>query len=115
MSTERVIAQQGVAPSLLQELAALFKQATAGDIDTDPSAVLGALFSEGSAENVVNMIKEAVASGATLVLGNVGRKGAVVQPHIVTNVRPGMRLWDRESFGPGTHCARRREQLKLEG
>ncbi|KAI0794096.1 aldehyde dehydrogenase [Fomes fomentarius] len=100
MSTERVIVQQGAAPSLLQELTALFKQATAGDIDTDPSAVLGALFTEGSAENVVNMIKEAVASGATLVLGDVGRKGAVVQPHILTNVRPGMRLWDRESFGP---------------
>ncbi|KAI0741632.1 aldehyde dehydrogenase [Daedaleopsis nitida] len=100
MSTERVIVHRGVAPMLLRELTTLFKRATAGNIETDPSAVLGALFTPGSAENVLAMIKDAVANGATLVLGDVKRQGTIVQPHIVTDVKPGMKLWERESFGP---------------
>ncbi|RDX48153.1 aldehyde dehydrogenase [Lentinus brumalis] len=100
MSTERVIVQQGAAPTLVQELTALFKQAKAGDTKTESSAVLDALFTDKSAENVVGMIKEAVSNGATLILGDLSRRGAVVQPHILMNVRPGMRLWERESFGP---------------
>ena len=110
MSTERVIVQRQAVSSLLQELTALFKQAAAGDIEGDHPAVLGALFTQGSAENVIAMMKEAVAAGAKVALGDLTRQGAVVQPHIVTDVRPGMRLWDRESFGPGTYlpCTRRR-------
>ncbi|KAI0687148.1 aldehyde dehydrogenase [Cerioporus squamosus] len=100
MSTERVIVQQGAASTLVQELTALFQQAKAGDTKTEPSAVLDALFTDKSAENVVGMIKEAVSNGATLVLGDLSRQGAVVQPHILMNVRPGMRIWERESFGP---------------
>ncbi len=106
MSTERVIVQQGAAPTLVQELTALFKQAKAGDTKTEPSAVLDALFTDRSAENVVGMIKEAVSDGATLIVGDLSRQGAVVQPHILMNVRPGMRLWERESFGPGTYLIR---------
>ncbi|KAI0731376.1 aldehyde dehydrogenase [Earliella scabrosa] len=100
MSTERVIVQRQAVSSLLEELTALFKQAAAGDIEGDHPAVLGALFTQGSAENVIAMMKEAVAAGAKVALGDLTRQGAVVQPHIVTDVRPGMRLWDRESFGP---------------
>ncbi|RPD64183.1 aldehyde dehydrogenase [Lentinus tigrinus ALCF2SS1-7] len=100
MSTERVIIQRGAAPALVHELTALFKQAKAGDIRTEPSAVLGALFTEKAAENVVGMMRDAVSHGATLVVGDLSRQGAVVQPHILMNVRPGMQLWERESFGP---------------
>ena len=44
--------------------------------------------------------REAEADGADILLGDGNRKGAVIQPHIITNVKPGMRLWERESFGP---------------
>ncbi|KAI0630583.1 aldehyde dehydrogenase [Trametes polyzona] len=100
MSTERVIIEKGAADALVSELTALFRQVKAGDPENDPSAVIGALFTQGSAENVIALIKEAVADGAKVVLGDLTRQGAIVQPHIVTDVRPGMRLWDRESFGP---------------
>ena len=68
---------------------------------TDKAVRLSALFNEGSAENVINMIKEAKSDGAELLLGDLNRQGAVVQPHLVWGVKPGMRLWDKESFGPG--------------
>ena len=110
MSTERVIVQREAAPGLVHELTALFKQARAGDPTTEPSAVLGALFTEQAAESVVGMMKDAVGDGATVVVGDLTRQGAVVQPHILMNVRPGTRLWERESFGPGTYLPRVRTE-----
>ena len=103
MSTERVIIQRRVAHALVEELKTLFRKGRAGDTHTDPSANLGPLFTEGSAENVLGMIQDAVAQGAKVILGDLSRQGAVVQLHIVMDARPGMRLWERESFGPGTH------------
>ena len=103
MSTERVIIQRAVAAVLIEELTALFRKGKAGDPETEPSANLGPLFTEAAAENVLAIIQEAAAQGAKVILGDLTRKGAFVQPHIVANARPGMRLWERESFGPGTH------------
>ena len=103
MSTERVIIQRGAADAFVQELSALFKQVKAGDFQTG-DAMIGALFSEPSAENVISLLKDAVNSGAKLVVGDMQRQGTIVQPHIVLDVKPGMKLWERESFGPGTWC-----------
>ncbi|KAJ6532750.1 Aldehyde/histidinol dehydrogenase [Mycena vulgaris] len=101
MSTERVIVQRGAAEALIAQVKSLAASLTAGDLKADPkSAKLGPLFSEGSAENVVSMIAEAQAAGAEVLLGDLGRQGAVVRPHLVKGVKPGMRLWERESFGP---------------
>ncbi|KAJ7322941.1 Aldehyde/histidinol dehydrogenase [Mycena albidolilacea] len=102
MSTERVIVQRGAAEELIAQIKTLSASLTAGDLQQEESksAKLGPLFTEGSAENVVSMIGEAQAAGAELLLGDLGRQGAVVGPHLVKGVKPGMRLWDRESFGP---------------
>lgn len=96
MSTERVIVQRGVAGRLTKALVAEFSKFRSGG----PEERLGAQFSEGSAENIVSMLREAQKEGAKFLLGDGQRVGAVVQPHIVAGVRPGMRLWERESFGP---------------
>ncbi|TRM60346.1 aldehyde dehydrogenase [Schizophyllum amplum] len=80
-STERVIVQRGVAEALT-------------------SKMLSAVFSEPAAESIVNMIKEAHGEGAVVLLGDMARQGALVQPHIVKDVKPGMKLWERETFGP---------------
>ena len=103
MSTERVIVLRGVATALVQELTRLFRAAKGGNVEEDPSAVFDALFTLQSAENVISMIKEAVADGAKLVVGDLQRDGSILQAHIVMDVKPSMRLWQRESFGPGMH------------
>ncbi|KAJ7669331.1 Aldehyde/histidinol dehydrogenase [Mycena polygramma] len=101
MSTERVIVQRGAAEPLIAQIKSLCANLTAGDLQAGPaSAKIGPLFTEASAENVVGMISEAQAAGAEVLLGDLGRQGAVVRPHLVKGVKPGMRLWDRESFGP---------------
>ncbi|TDL24450.1 ALDH-like protein [Rickenella mellea] len=100
MSTERVIVQRGAAATLQSELLKLFRNVKAGDPTRDPSAQLSCLINEASAVNVVKMVEEAKSSGAQVLLGDIRREGARVQPHILTGVNPGMRAWDRESFGP---------------
>ena len=50
----------------------------------------------------INLLKEAQSEGATVLLGDVTRQGTLVQPHIVKNVKKGMKIWEKETFGPGT-------------
>ena len=49
---------------------------------------------------MLSMLDEAQKDGAELLVGDMKRDGAVVQPHLLKGVRPGMRIWERESFGP---------------
>lgn len=101
MSTERVIVQRGAAKALIDMVKTLASEVKAGDPSSDSTVKLGALFTEGSADNILGMIREAQNAGAKLLMGDLGRKGSVMQPHILADVKPGMRLWERESFGPG--------------
>lgn len=99
MSTERIIVQR---PALEPLIAALKKHTAHLNIGdpSDPSTHLSSLFTEGSAENVVGLLKSAKEQGAEVILGDVTREGSVVRPHLIVGVRPGMELWKRESFGP---------------
>ncbi|KAG6828224.1 hypothetical protein H0H92_008757 [Tricholoma furcatifolium] len=98
MSTERVIVQSGVAPRLLEAVKSLTK-----NLD----GTMGPLFTDVHATNVVGMLKEAVDGGeAELLYGDLTRKQAVVQPHLVkfaskgSETGKGVRAWEKESFGP---------------
>ncbi|KAI0075312.1 aldehyde dehydrogenase [Panus rudis PR-1116 ss-1] len=100
MSTERVIAQSEAAKKLIPAIQKLMNSLKAGDPHSDPNHHLSALFTEASAENVVNMIKEAKEQGAEVLVGDVKREGAVIQPHVIGGVKTSMRIWQRETFGP---------------
>jgi len=101
MSTERVIVQKSAEDALVSKLTELFKKLKAGDPSTDQSYRLAALFTEGSAKNFIHQLQQAQDQGAKVVVGDLKREGQVVQPHIVTDVRPGMSAFDNEIFGPG--------------
>ncbi|KAH8116163.1 aldehyde dehydrogenase [Phellopilus nigrolimitatus] len=68
-----------------------FANLQAGNPLTNPATQLSALFT---------WLREARDSGAELLVGDLNREGTVVQPHLIKGVRPGMRAWERESFGP---------------
>ncbi|HET6169249.1 MAG TPA: aldehyde dehydrogenase family protein, partial [Terracidiphilus sp.] len=68
----------------------------------DPSAEstdVGPLIRLAEAERVEAWIKDAVESGAKLVVGGE-RKGSVITPAILTATKPGMKIRDEEVFGP---------------
>lgn len=97
MSTERVIVQRSAASSLIPALKTHFSRVRAGDT----SAKISGLINDASAESVLALIRDAQKEGAELIVGDLSREGSVMQPHLVSGVKPGMRAWDHESFGPG--------------
>ncbi|KZW00824.1 aldehyde dehydrogenase [Exidia glandulosa HHB12029] len=95
MSTERVIVERTVADQFLIQLHMVASQLHAGSTDR-----LSSVFTEVSAASIVRRLQDAVKEGARVVLGDMTHVGAVVQPHILADVKPGMAAWDEESFGP---------------
>jgi lactaldehyde dehydrogenase len=63
--------------------------------DTD----VGPLISTSAAEQVEAVIKDAVKSGAKLRTGG-GRRGAFIEPTVLTDVPPEVELFREETFGP---------------
>ena len=114
MSTERVIVQRKASEKLIPEITRIMQSLKAGDPFTDPTAQLSTLFNENAAINVLGMIQQAKDEGADILVGDLKREGGVVQPHLLTNVPVGSRMWERESFGPGrsqclqSHCHQNR-------
>ena len=97
MSTERFIVHEAVADEFVEKFAAKAKTLPAGD--PRGQVVLGALVSEKSAERMDQLIANAMDKGARLVAGG-SRQGAVVDATLIDGIKPGMRIYDEESFGP---------------
>ncbi|KAI0312825.1 aldehyde dehydrogenase [Amylostereum chailletii] len=97
MSTERVIVERPALEPLLEAI----KQATENLATGDPAtSQITPLFTETSAGTVVELIREAQEAGAEVIVGDVKKDGALVRPHVVVGAKRGMRLWEKESFGP---------------
>lgn len=70
-----------------------------GDPRSPETKLVGPVVTVKAAEQIEEVIKEAVTQGATLVVGGT-REGALVQPTILTGVTPTMRVIGKETFGP---------------
>src|SRR5699024_4483116 len=68
----------------------------------DPATQLAPLSSEGAVNDVINQVEVAVKEGATLVFGGkrLDREGAFMQPTILTDIKPNMKAYHEEIFGP---------------
>jgi glyceraldehyde-3-phosphate dehydrogenase (NADP+) len=71
----------------------------------DPEVLVGPLIDEANARRVEEWIAEAVAAGARLLCGG-SRRGAVVEPAVLCDVPPDVRLSTEEVFGPVCHIER---------
>jgi acyl-CoA reductase-like NAD-dependent aldehyde dehydrogenase len=98
MSTERVIVDRKVADSFVEKLAAKAKTLRAVD-PRRQDAVLGALVSNEAAARVKSLVDDAIEKGARIVVGDKP-EGALMQPTLLDDVTPAMRLYSEESFGP---------------
>lgn len=97
MSASRVIVQAAVADKFAARFAAKVATLTAGD-PTRPGHVLGALVLPDAAVRCRELIDDAVAAGAQLLVGGQV-EGALMQPTVVDQVEPSMRIFREESFG----------------
>ncbi|TXH80090.1 MAG: aldehyde dehydrogenase [Rhizobium sp.] len=97
MSTERIIVHEAIADAFVAKLAARAGALPAGD--PRGHVVLGSLISLEAAKKMEELIADAQAKGARLVVGGK-RTGTVVEATLLDFVAPDMRVYAEESFGP---------------
>ncbi|MBL0371638.1 aldehyde dehydrogenase [Rhizobium sp. KVB221] len=97
MSTERIIVDEKIADEFVAKLAARAAKLPAGD--PRGHVVLGSLVSPQAAAKMEEFIADGIGKGAKLVTGGK-RNGSVVEATLLDHVKPGMRSFEEESFGP---------------
>lgn len=98
IAAKRFIIHEKVSDSFISLFLEEMKKLKTGDPmkeDTD----LGSLASTQQAEKVEEQVKRSVAMGAVILAGGK-RNEAFFEPSLLTNVLPGMPLFDEEVFGP---------------
>ncbi|MGA2604002.1 MAG: aldehyde dehydrogenase family protein [Verrucomicrobiia bacterium] len=98
ISTQRVIAHQGVYEPVLAASKSRVEALTTGDPLNEKTKV-GPMIREPEAKRVEQWVKEAVGGGGRIVTGGE-RRGAIYAPTIVADVKPEMRISCEELFGP---------------
>jgi succinate-semialdehyde dehydrogenase/glutarate-semialdehyde dehydrogenase len=100
-AAKRFIVIDAVADAFLEKFRAGLAALEPGD-PMDEKTTLGPLSSESAAVDLAKQVDDAVAAGATVVLGGkrVDRVGAFMQPTILANVAPTNPAFRQEFFGP---------------
>ncbi|MCA9114467.1 MAG: aldehyde dehydrogenase family protein [Planctomycetaceae bacterium] len=114
ISAQRILTSSRIRGDLLDALRPRVAALTTGN-QLEEGTKVGPLVRETDAERVETWIREAVGSGATLVLGGE-RSGAVCTPAILDDVNPKMRVSCDELFGPAvalTHFSDLDEAIRL--
>ncbi|HEY6032534.1 MAG TPA: aldehyde dehydrogenase family protein [Gaiellaceae bacterium] len=97
ISVQRVFAHESLA-GFEEDLVRRFEQLVVGD-PLDEATDVGPVIDADNAQRLQEWIAEAVERGATVLTGG-GREGNVIQPTILANLDPEMRVSCEEVFGP---------------
>lgn len=98
MATGRVLAHRSIAGELTQRLAEKARHLPVGD-PAVAQVALGPIIDQRQLQNVVDIVGASVAAGAVVEAGGT-HEGLFYAPTVLSNVRPGMRAFDEEIFGP---------------
>lgn len=98
ISVQRILVQQSLLARFTDALLAGVSKLMIGD-PLDESTDVGPMIDEAAARRGAAWIEEAVAGGARLLCGGV-RRGAFLDPAVLTNVRHDMKVCSEEVFAP---------------
>jgi benzaldehyde dehydrogenase (NAD) len=98
LSTERILVERSVTDQLTEKLRQRADALTVGDPD-DPSTQIGPLVTDDALKRVTALIDDAVSKGAKVLCGGHA-KGRCLEPTVLADVTPEMRIYYEESFGP---------------
>lgn len=100
---KRIIVHERVVEAVVAKLKTLFESKKIGnafDADTE----IGPLVAKRQLDLLESQVQDAIEKGATVVTGGASLEkelgGAFYRPTILINVRPQMRVWNEEVFGP---------------
>lgn len=101
VAAKRFIAVEAIADEFIKKFTDKLSKLKVGD-PMDPSTELGPLCNEAAAVQIADQVKRSVTAGARVLLGGnrVDRKGAFMEPTILTDLRPGIPAYHEELFGP---------------
>jgi len=98
MSSGRILVQETVAQAFVEKLAAKAAALPVGNPATDPVA-LGPMICESQVIRAHSIVHDSVEAGAVLAAGGT-HEGLFYRPTVLAGVKPGMRAFEEEIFGP---------------
>jgi acyl-CoA reductase-like NAD-dependent aldehyde dehydrogenase len=98
VSVQRIFVVESVAERFIARLVESVRSLASGS-PWDTSTVVGPMISEAAAVRVQEWVQEAVDAGAEVLAGGT-RNGTYVEPTLLTNVDPSVRVSCEEVFGP---------------
>jgi acyl-CoA reductase-like NAD-dependent aldehyde dehydrogenase len=98
IGVQRILVERPVYRDFLDRLVAKVAACKVGN-PLEEGVDVGPVIDEGAAIRIKSWIDEAKAAGAKVAIGG-GRDRAVVEPCVLTETRPGMKVEDEEIFGP---------------
>ncbi len=98
ISVQRIYVQQSQYEHFLQLFIEKVRTVSMGDPALE-TTVVGPLINEQAAIRVETWIQEAVSNGATIQVGG-HRHGSIMEPTVLTDVAPSMKVCCEEIFGP---------------
>lgn len=99
---KRLIVHEAVADKLIRELSDLTEAQKVGD-PFDPQTTLGSLVAKRQQDLIKAQLEDALDKGAKIVAQTKldhHLKGAFFPPTLLTHIKPTMRVWREETFGP---------------
>lgn len=98
MSAGRILVHESRAAELVENLIARANELPVGD-PVDPDVAIGPIIDERQLQRVHSIVKDTVAAGARLRAGGTYQR-LFYRPTVLDGVRPGMRAFEEEIFGP---------------
>ncbi|MCW4630726.1 benzaldehyde dehydrogenase [Marinomonas rhodophyticola] len=98
MASGRILVQESIAEALTAKIVEKALHLPVGD-PVSGTVALGPLINSRQLEKVHSIVQDSVAAGAKLEAGGT-YEGPFYAPTVLSNVKPGMRSFDEEIFGP---------------
>lgn len=99
---KRLIVHESIYDQMVQKLKSIAESKNIGD-PLNKNTDFGPLANQKQLDLIISQVKDAVTKGAKIITGGKFPKnlsGAYFEPTILTNIKPNMRVWKEEVFGP---------------
>ena len=114
IAAKRFILVEAIADEFLERFAEKVSALKVGD-PMEESSQLGPMARDDLRDELHEQVQDSIKQGARAVTGCApveGMEGAYYQPSILDHVKPGMRAWDEEFFGPVAIVIRAKDEAE---
>jgi aldehyde dehydrogenase (NAD+) len=98
MSVEKIIVDQSIADEFTERFVEKVKTLNVGN-PHEMGNVIGPIINQRQLDKIHGQVTDAVEKGAELLVGGT-HEGLFYQPTVLTNIKPDMRVYQEETFGP---------------